>query len=121
VCCVHVARNISSKVRVKDRAAILDDFKAVYQAKDREEALEALKRMQSKWEKSYPRVMESVMNNEQILIFHDFPPSIRRSIYSTNLIEAFNKEIKRYVKCKEQFPNEESLERFLVTRFLDYN
>uniref|UniRef100_UPI0038CC0F80 transposase n=1 Tax=Aliibacillus thermotolerans TaxID=1834418 RepID=UPI0038CC0F80 len=45
VCCVHVARNISSKVRVKDRAAILDDFKAVYQAKDREEALEALEQM----------------------------------------------------------------------------
>src|SRR5699024_3398963 len=61
------------------------------------------------------------MNNEQILTFYDFPASIRRSIYSTNLIEAFNKEIKRYVKRKEQFPNEESLERFLVTRFLDYN
>ncbi|PAC34389.1 IS256 family transposase [Caldifermentibacillus hisashii] len=121
VCCVHVARNISSKVRVKDRAAILDDFKAVYQAKDREEALEALERMQSKWEKSYPRVIESVMNNEQILTFYDFPASIRRSIYSTNLIEAFNKEIKRYVKRKEQFPNEESLDRFLVIRFLDYN
>lgn len=77
--------------------------------------------MQSKWEKPYPRVIESVMNNEQILTFYDFPASIRRSIYSTNLIEAFNKEIKRYVKRKEQFPNEESLERFLVTWFLDYN
>ncbi|MDA3130505.1 hypothetical protein GJS40_10835 [Aliibacillus thermotolerans] len=63
---------------------MLDDFKAVYQAKDREEALEALERMQSKWEKPYPRVIESVMNNEQILTFFDFPASIRRSIYSTN-------------------------------------
>src|SRR5690625_49693 len=44
VCCVHVARNISSKVRVKDRAAILDDFKAVYQAKNREEAIEEIGR-----------------------------------------------------------------------------
>ena len=77
--------------------------------------------MQSKWEKSYPRVIESVMNNEQILTFYDFPASIRRSIYSTNLIEAFNKEIKRYVKRKEQFPSEESLECFHVIRFLDYN
>lgn len=45
VCCVHVDRNISSKVRVKDRAAILDDFKAVYQAKDRGQAVKALENM----------------------------------------------------------------------------
>lgn len=106
---------------MKDRAAILDDFKAVYQAKDREEAVKALENMQNNWGKSYPRVIESVLNHQQLLTFYDFPASIRRSIYSTNLIEAFNKEIKRYVKRKEQFPNEESLERFLVTRFLEYN
>src|SRR5699024_2732253 len=41
--------------------------------------------------------------------------------HCTNLIESFNKEIKRYVKRKEQFPNEDALERFLVTQFLDYN
>src|SRR5699024_1342928 len=56
VCCVHVARNIASKVRVKDRQAILDDFKNVYQAKDRDEAVNALNTFQDKWKKSYPRV-----------------------------------------------------------------
>src|SRR5699024_675295 len=121
VCCVHVARNIASKVRVKDRPAILDDFKNVYQAKDREEAVNALNTFQEKWKKVYPRVIDTVISNDQLLTFYDFPASIRRSIYSTNLIEAFNKEIKRYVKRKEQFPNEDALERFLVTQFLDYN
>src|SRR5699024_9281516 len=71
--------------------------------------------------KYYQLVIDSMMNNEQILTFYDFPASIRRSIYSTNVIESFNKEIKRYVKRKEQFPNEDSLERFLVSQFLDYN
>lgn len=121
VCCVHVSRNIAAKVRVKDRATILDDFKAVYQATDREEAADALDQFQEKWHKTYPRVIESVTGNEQLLTFYDFPASIRRSIYSTNLIEAFNKEIKRYTKRKEQFPNEDALERFLVSQFLDYN
>jgi len=121
VCCVHISRNIGSKVRVKDRAAILDEFKSVYQANDRKEAVNALEQFNSNWHKSYPRVINSVMNNEQLLTFYDFPASIRRSIYSTNLIESFNKEIKRYVKRKEQFPNEDSLERFLVSQFLDYN
>ncbi|PQW02019.1 hypothetical protein CWC54_01080 [Enterococcus faecium] len=49
------------------------------------------------------------------------PPSIRRTIYSTNLIESFNKQIKRYSRRKEQFQNEESLERFLVSIFDTYN
>ncbi|WP_410200075.1 transposase, partial [Enterococcus faecium] len=43
--------------------------------------------------------------------------TIRRTIYSTNLIEGFNKQLKRYTRRKEQFPNEESLERFLVSQF----
>ncbi|MBE5099593.1 transposase, partial [Priestia aryabhattai] len=49
--------------------------------------------------------------------FYSFPKSIWRSIYSTNLIESFNKQIQKYSKRKEQFPNEESLERFLVSQF----
>ena len=56
-----------------------------------------------------------------LLTFYSFPRDIWRSIYSTNLIESFNKQIKKYTKRKEQFPNEESLERFLVTQFEDYN
>ncbi|KKJ68067.1 transposase [Enterococcus faecium MRSN 11639] len=43
------------------------------------------------------------------------------AIYSTNLIESFNKQIKRYSRRKEQFQNEESLERFLVSIFDTYN
>ncbi|PJH69385.1 IS256 family transposase, partial [Salmonella enterica subsp. enterica serovar Typhimurium] len=51
VCCVHVARNIANKVRVKDRATILDDFKAVYDAENKQEALNALDQFQNRWQK----------------------------------------------------------------------
>jgi len=121
VCCVHVARNIANKVRVKDRATILDDFKAVYDAENKQEALNALDQFQNRWQKRYPRVIDAVMSQDHLLTFYEFPAAIRPSIYTTNLIEAFNKEIKRYVKRKEQFPNEDALERFLVSQFLDYN
>jgi|SRR5699024_2114673 len=78
VCCVHISRNIGSRVRIKDRAAILDEFKSVYQANDRKEAVNALEQFKSNWRKSYTRVIHSVMNNEQLLTFYDFPTSIRR-------------------------------------------
>ncbi|EGP4929766.1 IS256 family transposase [Enterococcus faecium] len=119
-CCVHISRNIAHKVRVSDRQEICSDFKLVYQASSKEEANNQIRFMIDKWKKQYPRVVKLLMN-PAILIFYNFPPSIRRTIYSTNLIEGFNKQLKKYTKRKEQFPNEESLERFLVSQFNNYN
>ena len=119
-CCVHISRNIAHKVRVSDRQEICSDFKLVYQASSKEEAMNQISFMIDKWKKQYPRVVKLLMN-PAILTFYNFPPSIRRTIYSTNLIEGFNKQLKKYTKRKEQFPNEESLERFLVSQFNNYN
>ncbi|EGP5123772.1 IS256 family transposase [Enterococcus faecium] len=119
-CCVHISRNIAHKVRVSDRQEICSDFKLVYQASSKEEANNQIRFKIDKWKKQYPRVVKLLMN-PAILTFYNFPPSIRRTIYSTNLIEGFNKQLKKYTKRKEQFPNEESLERFLVSQFNNYN
>ena len=119
-CCVHISRNIAHKVRVSDRQEICSDFKLGYQASSKEEAMNQISFMIDKWKKQYPRVVKLLMN-PAILTFYNFPPSIRRTIYSTNLIEGFNKQLKKYTKRKEQFPNEESLERFLVSQFNNYN
>ncbi|EGP5491623.1 IS256 family transposase, partial [Enterococcus faecium] len=100
-CCVHVSRNIVHKVCVKDRKEICDNFKAVYQASSKEEANTFLGSMIEKWQKTYPKVTQSLIKNQDLLTFYEFPPGIRRSIYSTNLIESFNKQIKKYSHRKE--------------------
>lgn len=66
-------------------------------------------------------MVRHLLSNESLFSFYDFPEVIRPSLYTTNLIEAFNKQLKRFTKRKEQFPNVNSLERFLVTYALDYN
>lgn len=119
-CCVHVSRNIAHKVRVRDRKEICEDFKLVYQANLKEEALDHIDFMIRKWKKQYPRVVNLLLN-PALLTFYNFPHAIRRTIYSTNLIEGFNKQLKRYTRRKEQFPNEESLERFFISQFNQYN
>jgi putative transposase len=120
-CCVHISRNISHKVRVTDRAEICEDFKSVYRADNREQGEKALNDFVKKWKSAYPKVTKSLLENPYIVTFYSFPKSIWRSIYTTNLIESFNKQIKKYSKRKEQFPNEDSLERFLVSQFEIYN
>lgn len=86
-----------------------------------ENAQKVLQDFIDKWKSIYPKVKKPLAVNPYILTFYSFPKSIWRSIYSTNLIESFNKQIKKYNKRKEQFPNEESLERFLVSSFEEYN
>ena len=121
-CCVHVSRNISHKVRVDDRKEVCDDFKMVYQASSKRGGIGstwcfcgkmAKQLIQKWWNRSFQTIY--------LLTFYDFPLAIRKSIYSTNLIESFNKQIKKYSHRKEQFQNEESMERFLVSSFDTYN
>jgi len=83
--------------------------------------LEARGAFAEKWKTSYPKMVESILSNDYLLTFYDFPLAIRKTIYSTNLIESFNKQIKKYSHRKEQFQNEESMERFLVSSFDTYN
>jgi transposase-like protein len=100
---VHVMRNISSHVRVKDRAEILGDFKQVHSQKTKEAAQEILDDFARRWKSIYPKVVESVQGNSFLLTFYSYPEAIRCSIYSTNLIENFNKHLKRDLKAKIQF------------------
>ncbi len=77
-CCVHVSRNISHKVRVKDRKEICDDFKTVYQTSSKKAALEARGAFAEKWKTSYPKMAESILSNDYLLTFYDFPLAIRK-------------------------------------------
>ena len=108
-------------VRVNDRAEVVNEFKELHRAKTRDEAQLILNRFIDHWESKYPRMVRNLASTSNLLTFLEFPPSIRRTIYSTNIIESFNKKLKRKTKVKEQFPNESALDRFLATIILEYN
>lgn len=120
-CLIHISRNLASKVKRSDRAVILEQFKMIYRAENLEMAVQALEDFIAEWKPKYKKVMESLENADNLLTFYQFPYQIWHSIYSTNLIESLNKKIKRQTKKKVLFPNEEALERYLVTLFEDYN
>ena len=120
-CWVHVARGVSHKVRVKHRSDVLEDLKGLYRADDEEGAQEAFKHFKDQWKTLYPKVIQSLEDNPSLFTFYAFPKAIQRSLYTTNLIEGFNKHFKRYTKRKEQFPTVDSLERFIVARSNQYN
>jgi len=120
-CWVHVQRNIARLVRAKDRKEILDLLKPVYQASNQIEAEEALKHFNSLMIQRYPKIVKLLNHNQSLFSFMLFPKSIQRSLYTTNLLEGMNKQLKRQTKRKEQLPNEASLDRFVCNQMMEYN
>jgi transposase-like protein len=121
-CLVHVMRNIGSHVRLKDREAILNDFKELHSATDVTAAHKILNDFYGAWEKLYSNLIQQLKSIEnELLAFLSFPPVIRPTIYSTNILESLNKRIKRKTKPKEQFPNEKSLDNFIGVQVISYN
>lgn len=120
-CFVHLLRNLCSKVRSADRDEMARDFMAVSRARDAEEGANLLGGFNDKWGSKYPRVRSWASRVDHILTFLEFPEELRHLIYTNNLIEGFNKQIKRELKKQIQFVTEEALEKRLVTMFLHYN
>jgi len=120
-CWVHISRGISRLVRPKDKAAVLGGLKQIYHATNKETAQTAMEALIRQIEGRYPKVSSLLKSNESLFTFYDFPEEIRPSIYTTNMIEGLNKQLKRDTKRKEQFPNEESLDRFICIKFLEFN
>lgn len=120
-CLLHLSRNIAQKVRIKDRKAITEDFKKVYSCENEADARDEFIRFLDKWESHYGRLCKTLRETENIFTFYQYPKEIRSSIYTNNVIEGYNKQLKRCSKKKEQFPNESSLDRFLVTQFEIFN
>ena len=119
-CLLHVSRNIASKVRVADRKQILNDFKEIYSKKTLEEARTQLDLFLEKWKK-YRKVLDIFERSNDLFTYYSYPVSVRKSIYVSNLIESYNKKLKRSFKKKEQFPTETSMEKYLVMEFEEYN
>jgi len=120
-CWTHLCRNVMKYIRSKDKAAVMNDLKPVYSSDDRATAADKLHAFMEKYQGIYPKAVDILNDLDNLFTFYDFPEGIRRSIYTTNLIENFNKNLKRDTKRKEQFPNEDSLERYVCTFCMDYN
>ena len=100
-----------------DRKQIAIDFKQVYWSKDKKTAQKKLASFIGKWGKKYPSIKNSLISNQLLLTFYDYPKSVRSTIYTTSLKEGNNKRLKRNFKKKEKFPNNQSQKKYLVCEF----
>lgn len=121
-CIVHMIRNSARFVSYKDRKELVRDLKPVYVAANREGAEAALSAFEEKWGRRYPMIGASWRANwERVVPFLDFPPDIRRIIYTTNAIESLNSSLRKLVYHRGHFPSDEAVTKllFLALRNLE--
>ena len=113
-CIVHQIRNSCKYVPWKDRKKFCSDMKKIYNAVNQEQALSAFSEFSNIWNKKYPYAIKSWENNwEELMTFMKYPIEIRKLIYTTNPIEAFNRGIRKVTKTKTSFRTTDSLFKLL--------
>src|SRR5215469_11594231 len=109
-CIVHLLRNSMDYAGWKDRKPIATALKSVYRAVDAEAAARALSEFEeSSWGQKYPAITAAWRRSwSEVIPFFAFPQEVRRMIYTTNAIESLNSTIRRSVRTRGHFPNEEA-------------
>lgn len=121
-CVLHAVRYTLARVRVCDREKIRLMLKRIYRAGGKEEARKALEDFKTKFARIYPKIVKLWEENfDDLLAFFEFPPEIRRFIYTTNQLERLFKEVKRRLKVMEILPHEENADKILYLIFFELN
>jgi putative transposase len=110
LCIVHKVRGALRYVPWKERRTVAADLRAIYGAATLDEAEQALEAFSTRWDEKYPAISPSWRADwERLTVFFDFPPDIRRVIYTTNAIESLNYSMRKLLKNRGAFPSDEAI------------
>jgi len=113
-CIIHQIRNSLKYVVWKDRKAFAADLKAIYRAPTRELAETHLLQLAEKWGDKYAIAVRSWETHwEELATMFDYTPEIRRLIYTTNIIEAYNRQLRKVTKNRGALPSGEAIRKLL--------
>lgn len=114
LCIIHQIRNSLKYVTHSSRGAVTADLKEIYKAKNLDAAEIAMEKFDEKWGEKYPLIVKSWRKNWMHLIrFFDYSKEIRKMMYTTNIIEGFNRQLRKYTKTKGAFSGDKALMKLL--------
>jgi len=120
LCIVHLVRNSLNYVSWKMRKQVADDLKRIYQSATVAEAEQKLQEFETQWSDAYPSIAQIWRRNwDRIIPFFDYPPEIRRIIYTTNAIESVNMSLRKITKNRGSFPSDEALSKLFYLALMN--
>jgi putative transposase len=113
-CVVHLIRHSLKYVPRREREQVARDLKPIYTAVDADAAQAALESFDETWGQRFPVITQAWLNAwEYVTPFLAFPPEVRRVIYTTNAIEALNRQLRKAIKTKGHFPSEDAARKLI--------
>lgn len=113
-CVVHVIRNAMRFVSYQDRRQVAASMRAIYTAPSVEAAEVELKNLDKEWGARYPGVVDVWRRAwGEFIPFLDYPPELRRIVYTTNAIESINFQLRKITKTRGHFPSDEAAMKLL--------
>jgi putative transposase len=114
LCIVHLVRASLNYVNWKERKQVAADLKAIYRAGTEPQAELELRDFIAKWGNKYQAIGRLWKENwERVIPFFEFPPEIRRVIYTTNAVESLHMSLRKIIKTRGSFPSEEAALKLL--------
>lgn len=114
LCIVHLVRGSLRFVSWKERRVVARDLRAVYQAPTLEAAERALEAFEERWDERFPMISRKWRANwANLTPFFDYPPEIRKAMYTTNAVEALNAQLRKITKKRGAFPTPDSVRKVL--------
>jgi putative transposase len=113
-CIVHLIRQSLRYVPRRSYDQVVKDLRPIYTAVDADAALAALHAFGEKWGEKLPVIGQAWRNSwEYVIPFLSFEPEVRRVIYTTNAIEALNRQLRKAIKTKGSFPSEDAARKLV--------
>jgi transposase-like protein len=113
-CIVHLIRSAMRFVSWKDRKPVARDLRHVYSAPNAEEAERQLELFDEQWGSQYPMIAQAWRARwEHVIPFMALPADLRRIVYTTNAIEALNRHIRKAIKTRGHFPDEQAATKLI--------
>ena len=114
LCIVHLVRASLNYVNWKERKRVAADLREVYRATTALEAEHRLETFAAQWDTKYPTIAALWRRHwDRVIPFFAFPAEIRRVIYTTNAIESLHMTLRKVIKTRGSFPNEEAARKLL--------
>jgi putative transposase len=114
LCIVHLLRASLNYVNWKERKQVAADLKPIYRAATAEQAELELAAFAGKWGDKYGAIVKQWRENwQRVIPFFASPEEMRRVVYTTNAVESLHMSMRKIIKNRGSFPNEEAAMKLL--------
>ena len=113
-CIVHLIRASLRYVNYRDKRTVARALRPIYTAANADDALAELDRFDVEWGARYPPAVAAWRQSwTHVTPFLALPGELRRAVYTTNTIEAMHRQVRKAIKTRGHFPDEQAATKLI--------